>query len=57
MEKKDPIDILELYTKKLINKDKQKKYLKKHPELLLKKMYKQRKQKKQEQLTNKATKK
>ena len=38
MEKKDPIDILDLYTKRLINKEKQKNYLKKHPELWLKKM-------------------
>ena len=42
MEKKDPIDILELYTKKVINRDKQKKYLKKHPELWLKKMNKKK---------------
>ena len=31
--KKEPIDILELYTKKIINREKQKNYLKKHPEL------------------------
>ena len=43
MDKKDPIDILELYTKKVINRDKQKKYLKKHPELWIKKMIKQKK--------------
>tara|TARA_R100001594_G_scaffold135809_2_gene177793 strand:- start:4801 stop:4968 length:168 start_codon:yes stop_codon:yes gene_type:complete len=45
-EKKDPIDILELYTKKVINRDKQKTYLKKHPELWLKKMHKKKKTKK-----------
>ena len=42
MDKKDPIDILDLYTKKVINRDKQKKYLKKHPEIWLKKMHKQK---------------
>ena len=57
MEKKDPIDILELYTKKISNREKQKQYLKKHPEIWLRKMHKQKKQKKQQQLTNKATKK
>tara|TARA_R110002020_G_scaffold238896_1_gene451446 strand:- start:186 stop:350 length:165 start_codon:yes stop_codon:yes gene_type:complete len=31
--KKDPLDIMELYTKKIINREKQKNYLKKHPEL------------------------
>ena len=36
-ETKDPIDIMELYTKKIINREKQKQYLKKHPELWLKK--------------------
>jgi hypothetical protein len=48
MEKKDPIDILDLYTKRLINKEKQKNYLKKHPELWLKKMNKQKQKKKSE---------
>jgi hypothetical protein len=48
MDKKDPIDILELYTKKVINKDKQKKYLKKHPEIWIKKMIKQKQKKKLE---------
>jgi len=38
MEKKDPIDILELYTKKVINRDKQKQYLKKNPKLWIKKI-------------------
>jgi len=42
MDKKDPIDILDLYTKKVINRDKQKKYLKKHPKIWLKKMHKQK---------------
>jgi hypothetical protein len=42
MEKKDPIDILELYTKKVINREKQKKYFKQHPELWIKKMNKQK---------------
>ena len=42
MEKKDPLDIFELYTKKVINRDKQKKYLKKHPEIWLRKMNKQK---------------
>ena len=37
-EKKDPLDILELYTKKVINREKQKQYLKKHPKLWLKKL-------------------
>ena len=41
MEKKDPIDILGLYTKKVINRERQKNYLKKHPEIWLKKMNKQ----------------
>ncbi len=49
MDKKDPIDILELYTKKIINRDKQKQYLKKNPELWLKKL----KQKKKEEETKK----
>ena len=38
MDKKDPIDILELYTKKIINREKQKNYLKKNPRLWLKKL-------------------
>ena len=40
--RKDPIDILELYTTKVINREKQKKYFKQHPELWIKKMYKQK---------------
>ena len=32
-EKKEPIDILECYTKQINNREKQKNYLKKHPEL------------------------
>ena len=42
MQKKDPIDILELYTKKVINREKQKKYFKQRPELWIKKMIKQK---------------
>lgn len=38
MDKKDPIDILELYTKKVINRDKQKQYLKKNPKIWLKQL-------------------
>jgi hypothetical protein len=38
MDKKDPIDILDLYTKKVINRDKQKQYLKKNPKIWLKKL-------------------
>jgi hypothetical protein len=45
--KKDILDIFDLYSdKKLINRKKQKDYLKKHPELWLKKMYKQKAKKK-----------
>ena len=40
--KKEPIDILELYTNKIINREKQKNYLKKHPELWLKKQQKRK---------------
>ena len=49
MEKKDPIDILELYTKKVINREKQKQYLKKNPRLWLKNLI----QKKKNNLTKK----
>ena len=44
-EKKDPIDIMELYTNKIINREKQKNYLKKHPELWLKKLQKSKSKK------------
>lgn len=44
-DKKDPIDILNLYTKKISNREKQKQYLKKNPRLWIKK----RKQKKEKQ--------
>ena len=36
-DKKEPIDILELYTKKIRNREKQKEYLKKNPRLWIKK--------------------
>ena len=41
-EKENPIDILDLYTKKIINKDKQKEYLKKHPEIWQRKLRKKK---------------
>ena len=44
-QKKDPIDIMELYTKKIINREKQKNYLKKHPELWLRKQQKSKSKK------------
>jgi len=43
-DRKDPIDILELYTKKVVNKDKQKKYLKNNPKLWIKKVNKKNKE-------------
>tara|TARA_R110002051_G_scaffold186858_1_gene256547 strand:+ start:20 stop:184 length:165 start_codon:yes stop_codon:yes gene_type:complete len=44
-EKKDPIDIMELYTNKIINREKQKNYLKKHPELWQRKQQKSKSKK------------
>ena len=44
-EKKEPIDILELYTNKIINREKQKNYLKKHPELWQRKQQKSKSKK------------
>ena len=46
MEKKEPIDILKLYTKRIANREKQKQYLKKHPELWLKNLNKKKQTKK-----------
>lgn len=45
MKKKDPIDILALYTKKIANREKQKEYMKKNPELWLKNLKKKSKEK------------
>ena len=44
-QKKDPIDIMELYTNKIINREKQKNYLKKHPELWQRKQQKSKSKK------------
>jgi len=41
-EKENPIDILDLYTKRINNRDKQKEYLKKHPEIWQRKLRKKK---------------